>query len=164
MQRRDHGLGQVADAHLQGGAILHPAGDVAGDGLFGRAGRAAVKADGRVQRFDLQVDIVRAQVAAAVGPRHLRVHLGDDDAGAVERRGEVFMHQPQAVAPLLVGGRDLHQRHVRPQRALADQPGQVRIVAGHDVQHAGPGQLPVRAAGGVAEEVEHIRLGRLQRV
>ncbi|SOY68552.1 hypothetical protein CBM2589_A90106 [Cupriavidus taiwanensis] len=164
MQRGHHGLGQVADAHLQGRAVFHPAGDVAGDGLFGRAGSAAFQADGRVARVDLQVDLVGGEITAAVGPRHLGVHFGNDHAGPVERGGQVFMHQAQAMTALFVSGRDLYQHHVGVQRAVPDQPWQVRIMARHDVQHAGTGQPAVRPAGGIAEEVDDVGLLRLQRV
>ncbi|MCY1352654.1 hypothetical protein D9M69_389640 [compost metagenome] len=164
MQRGHHGLGQVADAHLQRGAILHPARDMARDRLLRRAGGAALQADRRMRGIDQQVDLVRGEVAAAIGPWHFRVHLGDNHAGPVQRRGNVLMHQAHAVAACLVGRRHLHQHYIGAQRAVADQAGQVRIVARHDVQHAGPGQRAVRAAGGIAEEIDRVGLHRLQRV
>ncbi|MNQ97875.1 hypothetical protein D3C85_1135420 [compost metagenome] len=97
-----------------------------------------------------------------MGPRDVRVDLGDDHARPVQHGGEIFVHQPEAMAALGVSRGDLHQRHVHRQRAGPDQPGQVRVMARHDVQQAGARQLAVRAAGGVAEEVDHIGLVRLQ--
>ena len=164
MQRGQHGLGQVADAQLQRGAVLDQRGDMARDGLLHRPGRGAALFQWRMLGVDEQREIAGLQVHAAVGPGDGGVDLANHYACLLQRGGQVFLRQAQAVAALIVGWRDLQQHHVGGQHAGADQARQVRVMAGQDVEHAGFGQAAVRSTRGVAKKIDDVGLFGLQRV
>ena len=112
LEELDHRVGDAADAHLEGGAVLHERGDVLADGRSSRSGPSPVglvgegvcRLDERLVHRDEDVEVVDVHEAVAQGPRHLRVDLGDHEAGV--RGGHLTMstEMPRLQRPCSSGG------------------------------------------------------------
>ena len=164
VQCGQHGFGQIAHAKLQAAAILNQAGNMGCNRLFHGARLRAGHVEQVGVGIDEQIEVASLQIGATCGPRYIAVDFAHDDTGALHGCGQVFAHLPQAVAALCIGRRDLKQHHIGRNMALCYQRRQLRVVRGNDVQHAGPGQRAVGAAGGIAQKIQHIGMCGLQRV
>ena len=122
MQRRQDGVGDRADAHLERRAVVDQFGAVAGDGMLRLAERGRVMFGERRVGFDGKVDIADMDQTVAVGAGHLRVDLGDDGLGRLHGGACRIHGDAQRAIAVAVGRRNLDQRRVQRQDAPAEQP------------------------------------------
>ena len=79
-----HGVGDGADAELDGRAVLHQGGDVLADGAVHVGQGAGVEGVDGVCLFDDVVDVVNGNLGVAVDGGGQGVDAGDDDVGHVD--------------------------------------------------------------------------------
>ncbi len=159
VQEHEDGVGDAADAELQAGAVLHEAGDVAADRLLHRTYPGGRQLDDRLVALDDRVDLVEMDERVAVGARHVGVHLGDHRPGGLGGRLGVVDRDAEGAIAVFVRRRDVDERHVGRQVALAEELGDLAEEHGDVV--AAP--VPDRLAGARADEQRLVeeRVGEL---
>ena len=133
-EQRDHGMGDTSDAYFECGSVFYQRGDVLANGLghvpgFRRkgAGLRVVDEPGvggldeRLIHRDQNVEVEDAHKTVTQGPRHLRVHLGDHQAGVGGGRLYDVHGDAKAAAPLRVRGGHLDQSDVYGHLAAREQ-------------------------------------------
>ncbi len=111
-KRRKKCVRHSADSELQGVPVLHKPGNVFSD----RQGIFIESLSGKFRKLvidlDRKVDRGRVYERIAVGSRHLRVHLGDNDGRGFERWLYDVHRHPERTEPVCIGRSDLHERDV----------------------------------------------------
>ena len=149
------GVGDGADADLEGGAVLDEGADPAADGARHVVRRRV--GDLRQRRVVLHhgIDGIGGDEAVAQGPRHAGIDLGDDQARALDRWLHNVNGDTEATEAVLVGWRHLDEGHVDGDASAAEQAGHlreedgrvVRLARGDALPHVGPDEERVVAKG-----------------
>ena len=178
-QAREHRVGNGADAHLQGGAVLDEAGDDFADARLDRILRAGAVLGKRAIRVDERVDAVERNGGVAVRARHLLVDFGDDEARAVDGGARRIDRRAERAEAVGVGRGQLHERDVERHASRREQRRNVREEDRHEIgaplldgrAHAGAGEqgdgvealgLAGRRPRGVTREVQVVETDVLE--
>ena len=103
-ERGEHGVGDLADAHLQRGAVGDQRGDVAADlaaDVVERLRRALGQR--HVHRHELG-DTVDVEEGIAEGARHVGIDLGEDQLGVSTAARTMSTETPRLTKPSRSGG------------------------------------------------------------
>ena len=121
-QHGEDGVGDIADAELERGAIGDQPFEVQGD-VAHRLGHlvAGRPLEQRLGVVDELVDLVDMNERVAERARHPLVDLGDDELGRFDRRLRDVDRDAQAAPAVLVRRTDAHQRDVDAQSPRAKQ-------------------------------------------
>ena len=152
----EDGVGDAAVAGLDGVAVLDDAGDIAADAAGDLVRNGGLELQQRLLVDHREVDLVEVEEPLAVHARHPGVDLGHHHDGALHRRLHDVDAQAQAEVAVLVGERDLDQRHVDRDETPAQQRRHLREEDRRVVGEAAVDQ----GAGVVADEegvVPHVR-------
>ena len=123
LERRQHGVGDASHANLERRSVGNHLGDVVADAPLGIARHGRRHLDQRVVDLDGGGQLRDVNHGVAVGEGHCLVDLADERVGALGGRdGQVGRDSERAVA-LLVGLREVEQRHVDRQRSVAEHGG-----------------------------------------
>jgi hypothetical protein len=157
-----HRVGDLADAHLQGGAVLDQLGDVRADAARHAADRGGAR---QLQHRPVHLyDVAEPRHVNEGVPeraRHAAVDEGQHRLGALRRRLRALDADAERAEAVLVRRRDVHERHVYRQLARADQPRDLGQVDRNEVRPAlvhGVAHVRAREQGTVAEHALEARL------
>ena len=106
-ERVGHGLGNRAEAKLDGRAVGDQAGDVVGDGAVDAPRRPPRQFDRRCGGRHQHIDRCRLDRRVATGPRQFRVELRDYQPCSSDRRVQMLDAEPGIVPPRCVRAADL---------------------------------------------------------
>jgi hypothetical protein len=120
-QRGQHGVGDAANPHLDGGAVGDQGGHVLADGLLHLAGRLGRQLEERSVDGDQAIDPRHRDAGVAVGARHVGIHLGQHQLGALDGGPHHVDRHPQADEAVRVGRADLDEGHVDAHPPAADE-------------------------------------------
>ena len=137
-QHLAHGVGQRADAQLQGGAVVHVLHHELGNAGLRLRGRRGLYTGQRVMgalHDHIHVVDVDALVQAAVDPRQILVDLQDHDIRLIQHRTGGGVGQGEVEVAVLVHGGHAHHGHVDRQEVLIVGP---QIPEHHRVEAAHP--------------------------
>ena len=117
-----HGVGDASDADLERGSVGDQFGDVTADFEFGFGGHG--RRDLHQRGIDLhgRGEARGVDHGVAVGVGHRLVDLCDDGLGALHGRDRQIGRDAERAVALGVGRRDVDEREVEGQRAVAEQP------------------------------------------
>src|SRR5271169_1562820 len=99
---RHHGVGNRADANLDGRAIIDIAADVTRNGLFGFTDRPGIETDRRTRYLYFVMNLARLQTGVTMRPRGLIVDLGDDEPRPGDSGLLIVVGERKAVLAVLV--------------------------------------------------------------
>ena len=150
-QRAQDGVGDGADAELEGGAVGHERGAVAPDGELHLARGGQLQLLQAVGAGDDVVDLRHMDQRVAVGEGHQLVGLDDDGLGGADGGLGVVAADAERAIALGVGGRGLEDGHVA-RYVAADHRGHILEVGGEEVALAALDHL-ARVGG---QEVAHV--------
>ena len=127
-----HGVGQRADAQLQGGAIRHVLHDELCDLHLRLGGRRRLHVGQRAMvalHDHVHITDVDALVQAAVYPRQILIHLKNDNIRLVQHRASRSIADGEIEISVLIHGRHAHNGHVHSE--------ELRIIPAQITKHHG---------------------------
>ena len=136
LEEAKHRLRNAPDAELNGGTVFHQRGDVFGD-LPGRLGDFSRRHfQNRRLRRHQHVNVMGVDGTIPERPRHVRVHLRDDERGIFGGALHNIHRHAQAAHAVRVRRRDVDEGHVERELAGVKQARDVRQVDGRVVAQA----------------------------
>ena len=122
-QIAQHRVGNLADAELQGAAVLDQHRYVLPDPFGNRVHLRRRQLEQRLLGLDPGVDLADVDEAVAAGYRHLRIDLRDHLARRVASRGDDVHRDAERAVAVLIRRADHHQRGVQRQDVVGEQAG-----------------------------------------
>jgi len=143
LEEQQHGVGDLADPHLERRPVLDQRGDVPPDGPSHLPDlRGLRKLQHRPVDLDDVGELGDVDERVAQGAGHLLVRQGDHDARPLGRRLGALHAHPVGAEAVLVRGADVDQRHVHRQDPFREEAGDLAEVDGHEIGAAGVDGLP----------------------
>ena len=121
LEKPKHRLRNAANAEFNGGTILDEGGNVFGNlpGRLGRFGRRHLQ-NRRLGR-NQHVNVMHVDEAIAQRPRHVGIHLRDDERGVLGGAADDVHRHPETAHAVRVRRRDVNEGHVERQLAAVEQ-------------------------------------------
>jgi hypothetical protein len=151
-----NGVGNCANANLDGGAVFNITSNVAGDVALNLADGTRIERDRRPRDRHDVVNLAGGQVRIAIGPRRLFVDLGDNHSRLRDRGLLIIVGERKAVLPLIVRRAGLNEYNVGADGAVIEvrnQLGEMERDRSHRVRFDEFAKFADRAIAGEREDV-----------